>query len=114
MAIEIERADKWIEVVTAGAVTVGTAALHQNMWGVYGATGAATGAVVPFCVAGRFKGVTKATGTAWVAGAKLYIHDNTAKTFKTTATSAETIEQHVIAGEAADATPVVGTVEIGF
>lgn len=114
MAIEIERADRVIEIVTVGAVTAGTAAKHQNLWGVYMKDGAATAAVVPFCVAGRFKGVTKATGTAWVAGQKLYVHDNTAKTFKTTSTSAETLEQHIVAGEAATATPVVGTVEIGF
>jgi predicted RecA/RadA family phage recombinase len=113
MAIEIERCDKSIEILLTGTVTAGSAAKHQNLWGVY-QKGGDTGEYVPFCVAGRFKGVVKATGTAWTAGQKLYVHDNTAKTFKTTATSAETLEQHIVAGEAATATPVVGTVEIGF
>lgn len=113
MAIEIERLDKAIEVVLTGNATVGTAAVHQNLWGVYLKTGV-SGDLVGFAVAGRFKGVTKTTGAAWTAGQKLYVHDNTGNPFKTTATSAVTVEQHIVAGEAATATPVVGTVEIGF
>jgi predicted RecA/RadA family phage recombinase len=111
MAIEIERADKVLAVRPAGSVSAGDADVVQNIWGVWMKAGT-TAADAPFCVHGRFKGVTKEAGATWTTGQRLYWDDTTEQTFKTGSTSASTLMQHIYAGAAAASDDTTGTVEI--
>lgn len=111
MAVEIERADLVLAIRPAGTVTAGQMDVVQNLWGVWQNAGT-TAADAPFCVKGRFKGVTKTSGAAWTAGQRLYWDDTTEQTWKTTSTSASTLMQNVVAGAAAASGDTTGTIEI--
>jgi predicted RecA/RadA family phage recombinase len=111
MAIEIERADKVMAFRPAGTVSAGEADVVQQIWGVWMKAGT-TAADAPFCIHGRFKGVTKTAGATWTIGQRLYWDDTTEQTFKTGSTSASTLMQNIIAGKAAESADTTGTVEI--
>lgn len=111
MAIEVLRNDREIELVAPGSVTANTQICIQNLVVVYKKSGT-TSDVIPAVVKGRIKGVTKSAAAAWTAGQKLYWDDTTEKCWKTTATSASSLCQNVVAGAAAAQADTTGTIEI--